>query len=55
MVNYFHNEASVNKVVSEIKVIKETDQFVGNAISIQANVTYPERVSGMNCKVQETF
>ena len=42
-------------VISGIKVYKETDHFIGNAISIQANVTDSERVSGMNDKVQETF
>jgi 3-oxoacyl-[acyl-carrier protein] reductase len=43
------------RIVSEIKTSKESDTLIGDAITVQANVTDAEQVSDIMEKIQERF
>jgi 3-oxoacyl-[acyl-carrier protein] reductase len=55
VVNYAKNESAVNNVVSEINSLKENNEFTGNAIAIQDNVTDSDEVEQMMNKSKDLF
>jgi 3-oxoacyl-[acyl-carrier protein] reductase len=56
VVNYAKNESAANNVVSEIKSLKENNnEFTGNAVAIQANVTDSDEVERMIHKTKDLF
>jgi NAD(P)-dependent dehydrogenase (short-subunit alcohol dehydrogenase family) len=55
VVNYAKNEGAANNVVSEIRSLKENNEFTGNAVAIQANVTDSDEVEQMINKSKDRF
>jgi 3-oxoacyl-[acyl-carrier protein] reductase len=55
VVNYAKNESAVNNVVSEINSLKENNEFTGNTVAIQANVTDSDEVEQMINKSKDHF
>ena len=48
-------ESAANNVVSEIGSLKENNEFIGNAVAIQSNVTDSDEVEKMINKSKDRF